>query len=589
MAGIEGVRLSKGADSAPRGEVASLPLPVQRRATPPNVAVLQVGSADDALEHAADRAADVALARIATGHQHGPGCAHASDPTPKIQRKATVGREGGATSEDFTGRVEGMRDAGRALDPDLRRSMEHGFGRSLTGVRVHTGAPAAEAAAEIGALAFTTGNDIFFGAGQYRPGTPDGDHMIGHEIAHTLQQGGATRRISRRWDFKSQAMLNLHSKAGAIEPLDESRLVLKVDGKDGTPMVVKSEDQPIGLGQLLGKMQKSMADAKTIKYRSFNDLDLAELIWVLKDDSRSGRDAKWASYYDSSGVKNHAPSKANDDKLSVADKSRLARQGTVSWLLSNQKSGHNVVGMSFADGKTMENQAASGAADAIIDAPGYIKKLGMVTVIDIIFRNRDRIGANSGNWMTGVDGKITLIDNVDSAGNSMRNAWRENKFVEGSDDIYKLAPSALADTADEFVDNLVFELQDKSDAKSGIGLAGGAKSFLRAKSPNDPRRDRKAVYNQEFEDGLREARNRLIKTFGATRLSLSKSGKKARADKKKIKSQSAGAFATDSGRAWEQKNAYNNETKQVEDRIDTMDVDYYQILKDRVKKLKSLK
>ena len=64
-------------------------------------------------------------------------------------------------------------------------SFRHDFG----GVRIHTDDSAAQAADTIGARAFTLGNSIWFGRGQYRP-TQGGRHLLAHELAHTIQQRG---------------------------------------------------------------------------------------------------------------------------------------------------------------------------------------------------------------------------------------------------------------------------------------------------------------------------------------------------------------------------------------------------------------
>jgi hypothetical protein len=40
------------------------------------------------------------------------------------------------------------------------------------------------------ARAFTIGSDIAFGGEEYKPGTPVGDALIAHELAHVVQQGG---------------------------------------------------------------------------------------------------------------------------------------------------------------------------------------------------------------------------------------------------------------------------------------------------------------------------------------------------------------------------------------------------------------
>jgi hypothetical protein len=90
-------------------------------------------------------------------------------------------------------------DAGAALDrasggsagslpADLRERIEASLGSDQSGVRVHTDSAPVEAADGFGALAFAHDQDVYFGAGQYRPGTADGDLLIAHEVAHTVQQ-----------------------------------------------------------------------------------------------------------------------------------------------------------------------------------------------------------------------------------------------------------------------------------------------------------------------------------------------------------------------------------------------------------------
>jgi hypothetical protein len=70
--------------------------------------------------------------------------------------------------------------------------MEQSFGADLSDVRVHDDAPSAEAAGSIGAAAFTFGRDISFAAGRFRPDTARGRRLLAHELAHTVQQRGAS-------------------------------------------------------------------------------------------------------------------------------------------------------------------------------------------------------------------------------------------------------------------------------------------------------------------------------------------------------------------------------------------------------------
>jgi len=106
---------------------------------------LRVGSADDALEQEADHIAAGVL-----GH-------------------STTGRMGQPAGYDFSQ------------------------------VRVHFDSHAAESARAVGALAYTVGSDVVFGAGQYAPRTGEGRKLLAHELAHTVQQtNGLSRSIIQR-------------------------------------------------------------------------------------------------------------------------------------------------------------------------------------------------------------------------------------------------------------------------------------------------------------------------------------------------------------------------------------------------------
>lgn len=74
--------------------------------------------------------------------------------------------------------------------------MEPRLGADLSNVRVHQGAESADAAEQMGARAFTVGNDVHFGAGEFAPGTKEGDKLLAHELTHVVQgqRGGAVQR-----------------------------------------------------------------------------------------------------------------------------------------------------------------------------------------------------------------------------------------------------------------------------------------------------------------------------------------------------------------------------------------------------------
>jgi hypothetical protein len=91
----------------------------------------------------------------------------------------------------------GATSSGQPLEPRLRASLERRFDHNFADVRVHDDAGADALTRASGALALTSGNDVYFRQGEYDPRTNDGLHMLVHELAHTIQQsGGAAKTAS---------------------------------------------------------------------------------------------------------------------------------------------------------------------------------------------------------------------------------------------------------------------------------------------------------------------------------------------------------------------------------------------------------
>jgi len=105
----------------------------------------------------------------------------------RVYRRATGG---GAAARPDDALASVARSGGTGLPEGPRTTMEQSLGRDLSSVRVHTDESSARAAEDLQARAFTTGQDIHFGAGEYRPEDPFGMHLLAHEVAHTVQQDG---------------------------------------------------------------------------------------------------------------------------------------------------------------------------------------------------------------------------------------------------------------------------------------------------------------------------------------------------------------------------------------------------------------
>lgn len=105
-------------------------------------------------------------------------------------------KAGGARATDPNAIQEQLGE-GQPLSSVVRSRMETAFGTSFQHVRSHTDATAGSLAGNVNARAFTVGHHVAFGAGEYQPGTVLGDALIAHELAHVVQQQGATTSVDK--------------------------------------------------------------------------------------------------------------------------------------------------------------------------------------------------------------------------------------------------------------------------------------------------------------------------------------------------------------------------------------------------------
>src|SRR5262245_45182622 len=105
-----------------------------------------------------------------------------SSRTQHIQRRA-IGEAGPGAGDAVAAAAS---SSGAALPAGPQSRLEAAAGTDLSDVRVHTGPASERAAAQLGAHAYTSGNDIHFAAGRYQPDDPFGMHLLAHEVAHTV-------------------------------------------------------------------------------------------------------------------------------------------------------------------------------------------------------------------------------------------------------------------------------------------------------------------------------------------------------------------------------------------------------------------
>jgi len=108
-----------------------------------------------------------------------------------VQRTVDRSRSTSIATDDLAQRVRAASISGSPLDAAVRDRLEAGLEADLSSVQIHTDDEADRLSRSVHALAFTTGQHIFFRQGKYQPDTIEGLHLLAHEAIHTLQQVNA--------------------------------------------------------------------------------------------------------------------------------------------------------------------------------------------------------------------------------------------------------------------------------------------------------------------------------------------------------------------------------------------------------------
>ncbi len=118
-----------------------------------------------------------------------PGAVQKKDAPKEEEKPVQTKADAPSTvSPALSGQIEGSKGRGRPLPDKTRAEMEQGIGADFRGVNIHTGAEAAGMNRELGAQAFTHGQDVYFNDGKYNPDTSNGKRLLAHELTHVVQQ-----------------------------------------------------------------------------------------------------------------------------------------------------------------------------------------------------------------------------------------------------------------------------------------------------------------------------------------------------------------------------------------------------------------
>jgi hypothetical protein len=190
-------------------------LPLQRK--------LAIGSTTDPLEAEADRVASQVMGMSAPSPR-----SIVSGAAPDLRRKCACEGSGSECSECRKKSEEKLqlkaqspvtpteappivhqvlRSPGQRLDDETKSWAETAFQRDFGHVRIHTDDRATSSAAAVGAVAYTVGNHLVFGANRYQPSSIPGRQLIAHELTHVLQQGGNAALVQRQPAHEATATL----------------------------------------------------------------------------------------------------------------------------------------------------------------------------------------------------------------------------------------------------------------------------------------------------------------------------------------------------------------------------------------------
>ena len=134
--------------------------------------------------------------------------------------------------------------------------MEPRFGTDFSSVRMHTGGEAAQMNREIGARAFTHGQDIYLGEGQTDLESARGKQLLAHELTHVVQQSGRQSLAASR----IQRLTKLALLGGSKPTSRWGRVVSSVDVYNA------ASDQPVEERiRLLGEVEKALNASRALQ------------------------------------------------------------------------------------------------------------------------------------------------------------------------------------------------------------------------------------------------------------------------------------------------------------------------------------
>ena len=260
-------------------------------------AKLAVNQPNDRFEQEADAVAEKVVSGETAIQRKCTDCEQEDElqMKPLVQLKANSSESGQEVQPWVQQQIESSRGGGQPMPAETRSFMESGMGADFQNVNIHTGGEAVQMNRELGAKAFTVGNDIYFNSGQYSPETGEGKKLLAHELTHTVQQEASGQSIQMAkldhktlaWDdFKGKVPKKTKNEATTASDITDPKVK---EIKPEEP-VTSTVEKDCGEGATTGFSATISYDKSKIEAKAYFDEDTSwKKDWTTDVEAQKAR------------------------------------------------------------------------------------------------------------------------------------------------------------------------------------------------------------------------------------------------------------------------------------------------------------
>jgi outer membrane protein OmpA-like peptidoglycan-associated protein len=208
------------------------------------------------------------------------------DEEGMVQRKEITNQLAPSDPEQESSEVpsivqEALNSPDQPLDPETLAFMESRFKHDFSQVRVHSNPVAEQSAQDMNAHAYTMGQDIVFGRGQFAPETYAGRRLLAHELTHVVQQSSADKdyvsESNKKYSHFPNALLNVVE----LQKQNELKRETKPEVTTSVRLMLAGDWNPCGIEEDCPPREsgeRSRAASATLQVGTLNVPQVGEII-----------------------------------------------------------------------------------------------------------------------------------------------------------------------------------------------------------------------------------------------------------------------------------------------------------------------